>query len=106
PLAALALADLLLDRIRARGSSLLWATHDMGMAGVLADRVLVLDRGRIVEAAPMRALVERPRSAAARRLLGAWLPLDPPAARRQLREPGSVRPDAERWEPPPSEEEG
>ena len=105
PVAGLSLAELLLERVRARGSSLLWATHDMGMAGILSDRVLVLDRGRIVEAAPMRALVERPRSATARRLLGAWLPLDPREARRQLKEPGSVRPDVEMWEPPPSEED-
>ncbi len=105
PVAALGLAELLLDRVRARGSSLLWATHDMGMAGLLSDRVLVLDKGKIVEAAPMRALVEQPRSAAARRLLGAWLPLDPSAARQQLKEPGSVRPDAEMWELPPSEDD-
>ena len=46
PVAALILAELLLERVRARGNSLLWATHDMGMAGLLSDRVMVLDRGR------------------------------------------------------------
>jgi len=95
PEAALNFIHLLKERLQARNRALLWATHDLGVAGLLADRVVVLEGGRIVEAAWMRRFAAAPRSKAAQRLMGAWLPLEPAAARRQLKEPGSVaaRPD-------------
>jgi peptide/nickel transport system ATP-binding protein len=90
PVAAQSLIALVRDRITARGTAVLWATHDLGTIAGLATRVVVLERGGIVEDAPMNRLMITPGSEAARRLLGAWLPLDPVAARRQLARPGSV----------------
>lgn len=90
PVAALELINLFKKRISDRGASVLWVTHDMGVAAALADRVLVLEKGKIVEAAGIRRFVENPRSAAAKKMLGAWLPLDTKRARQQIAEPGSV----------------
>ncbi len=104
PEAALNFIYLLRERLKARNRALLWATHDLGVAALLADRVLVLAGGKIVEAAWMRRFVANPRSKAARRLLGAWLPLDPEAARRQLKEPGTVTARAEAFPEEPKEE--
>ena len=51
----------LLDRLRReRGLAILLITHDLASARYLADRVLVLYRGRIVESGPSDALIERP----------------------------------------------
>jgi ABC-type glutathione transport system ATPase component len=104
PEAALNFIHLLRERLKARNRALLWATHDLGVAALLADRVLVLEGGRIVEAAWMRRLVAAPRSKTARHLIGAWLPLEPEAARRQLKEPGAVAPRAEAFPEQPKEE--
>lgn len=104
PAAALELVELFHRRITERRVSVLWVTHDIGVASAVADRVLVLEKGTIVEQAAMRRLVSNPRSSAARRLLGAWLPLDPERARMQVSKPGSVaaRPDVY----PEEDEEG
>jgi peptide/nickel transport system ATP-binding protein len=90
PAAALELVDLFKKRVIDRGASMLWVTHDIGVAAVMADRVLVLEGGTIVEQAGMRSLVSAPRSAAAKKLLDSWLPLDPKRARQQVAKPGSV----------------
>jgi peptide/nickel transport system ATP-binding protein len=90
PAAALELIDLFKKRVSDRGTSVLWVTHDMGVAAAVADRVVVLDKGKIVEVAGIRRFVENPRSAAAKKMMGAWLPLDTKLARRQIAEPGSV----------------
>lgn len=51
----------LLSRLRReRGLSVLLITHDLAAARSFADRILVLHRGRIVEAGPSRDVVERP----------------------------------------------
>ncbi|MGY6411987.1 MAG: ABC transporter ATP-binding protein [Alkalilacustris sp.] len=47
------------------GAALLLITHDLGLALAQADRVLVMDAGRLVEDAPGTALLATPRSAAA-----------------------------------------
>ncbi|HMB70989.1 MAG TPA: ATP-binding cassette domain-containing protein, partial [bacterium] len=60
----------LLDRLRKeRGLAILLITHDLAAARYLADRILVLFRGRIVEAAPAASLVEAPRHPYTRLLL-------------------------------------
>jgi peptide/nickel transport system ATP-binding protein len=90
PAAALELVDLFKKRVIDRGASVLWVTHDIGVAAAMSDRVLVLEGGKIVEQAGMRRLVSTARSAAAKKLLGAWLPLDPKLARKQVAKPGSI----------------
>lgn len=53
--------QLLLDLKRKMGLSLLFITHDLSLVKAIADRVYVMYLGKIVEAAPARALFSRPR---------------------------------------------
>ncbi|MCJ0873053.1 ABC transporter ATP-binding protein [Streptomyces sp. AP-93] len=54
-----------------RELSLVFITHDLAAAGAFADRIAVLDAGRIVEAGPARQLIELPRQAITKELLSA-----------------------------------
>jgi molybdate transport system ATP-binding protein len=76
PLAALdvdaapAMRALLRRTIRERGQTALLVTHAALDAVVLADRVLVLTGGRIVEQGPTREVISRPRSPFTARIAG------------------------------------
>ncbi|MDM9620444.1 ABC transporter ATP-binding protein [Rhizobium sp. AC44/96] len=60
----------LLRRLRDRlGTSFLFISHDLGVVGELCDRVIVLEKGRIVEAGPTRRIFERAEHEYTRRLL-------------------------------------
>ncbi|MGW2094924.1 dipeptide ABC transporter ATP-binding protein [Promicromonospora sukumoe] len=62
----------LLRRLRdERGTAVLLITHDMGVVADLADDVVVMRHGRIVEAAPVRDLFTAPREEYTRTLLAA-----------------------------------
>ncbi len=66
----------LLDRLKAsRGLGILLVTHDMGVVARLADRVAVMEAGRIVETGPVMDLFHRPSHPATRRLVHAHLSL-------------------------------
>ncbi|WP_447894433.1 ATP-binding cassette domain-containing protein [Vreelandella sp. GE22] len=68
----------LLARLRERfGLGLLLVTHDMGVVARLADRVLVMDQGRIIESATVAAIFSHPSHAVTRRLVEAHLSLYP-----------------------------
>jgi ABC-type dipeptide/oligopeptide/nickel transport system ATPase component len=54
-----------------RGISLLLITHDLASARFLADRILVLSGGRIVEAGPTAQIVDAPQHPYTRQLLAA-----------------------------------
>jgi len=56
---------------RESSTALLWITHDLAVVAGLADRVAVMYAGRIVESAPTRALIERPRHPYTAGLIGA-----------------------------------
>ena len=56
--------------IRDGKQTALLVTHDALDALVLADRVVVLDRGRIAEQGPVRDVLARPRSAFSARIAG------------------------------------
>lgn len=61
----------LLARVRDEfGVTVLLVTHEMDAVRSLADRVAVLEGGRIVEEGPAREVLRQPRSRAAQRLLG------------------------------------
>jgi oligopeptide/dipeptide ABC transporter ATP-binding protein len=52
----------LVERLQAQlGMAILWITHDLALVAGLADRVVVIYAGSIVEEAPVRALYARPR---------------------------------------------
>jgi len=46
---------------RERGTSLIWITHDLGVAAELADRIAVMYAGRIVEEGPADEVLDRPK---------------------------------------------
>ena len=53
--------DLMRDLQRETGTSILFITHDLGVVAEVADRVLVMYGGRVVEAADVVELFEQPR---------------------------------------------
>ncbi|QQM29929.1 ABC transporter ATP-binding protein [Martelella lutilitoris] len=62
----------LLLRMRAdHGVSILLITHDIGVIDEICDRVAVMHAGRVVEAGPLRKVLDNPREAYTRRLLSA-----------------------------------
>ena len=79
----------LLGRIReSTGTSVLLITHNMGVVAQVADRVLVLKSGNVVEEGSTEDLFARPRHAYTRTLLDSVLNLPEPGTevRRSLRE--------------------
>jgi peptide/nickel transport system ATP-binding protein len=61
--------DLLADLQREEGLALLFVTHDLALVRTIADRVIVMRHGRIVERGPAEAVLERPADAYTRQLL-------------------------------------
>ncbi len=66
-----AVLSLLRDLRERLGLSMLFITHDLGVVANLADRVLVLQGGRICEAGATRAVLDNPESDYAQRLMSA-----------------------------------
>jgi peptide/nickel transport system ATP-binding protein len=62
---------LLADIRRTLGLSILFITHDLRVAATVADRIAVMQHGRIVEQGPAAAILDRPTSDSARTLLAA-----------------------------------
>jgi tungstate transport system ATP-binding protein len=60
--------------LKSEGVTLVMTTHDLGQARRLGDRVLFLDRGRLVEDAPAAAFFTRPAAPEARAFLAGDLP--------------------------------
>jgi oligopeptide/dipeptide ABC transporter ATP-binding protein len=71
-------------------------THDMGVAAQLADRVVVMYSGSVVEIAPATAFFARPGHPYSLGLVQAVPRVDAPRARRLPAIPGSVPEAAER----------
>jgi tungstate transport system ATP-binding protein len=72
---ATAAIEALIARVAAEGATVLIATHDGGQARRLADRILFLAAGRVVEDAPAAQLLEAPRSPQAQAYLAGRLVL-------------------------------
>ncbi|AIY19438.2 Dipeptide transport ATP-binding protein DppD [Pimelobacter simplex] len=70
----------LLDRIRERtGTAIVLITHNMGVVAEIADRVVVLQAGKVVEEGETRALFAHPREPYTKTLLASVLRLPEPA---------------------------
>ncbi len=63
------------------GMAMLWITHDFGVVRQLADRVVVLQHGNVVESGTTKAVLNQPKAAYTKQLLSATLSLNakPPA---------------------------
>ncbi|WP_439573749.1 ATP-binding cassette domain-containing protein [Phreatobacter sp.] len=64
----------MLAALRAEGVTLVMASHDLGQARRLADRVLFIDRGKLVEDRPAQAFFAEPESQEARAFIAGDLP--------------------------------
>ena len=75
----------LLQKLRRElGLTLLLITHDLGVVESLADRVVVMYLGRLMEIAPRRELFRNPRHPYTQALLSAIPVADPDARRRRV----------------------
>jgi oligopeptide/dipeptide ABC transporter ATP-binding protein len=90
--------DLMLDLVDREGVGLLIVTHDMGVAGSIADRLAVMYAGRIVETGPAAAVVGRPAHPYSAALAAAALP--PGAASTRSDQPFPALPPAAGPVPP------
>jgi peptide/nickel transport system ATP-binding protein len=68
---------LIKDMQRRRGTGVLFITHDFGVVAEIADRVVVMQNGRVVEQGVAEEVLKRPRHAYTRMLIGAVPSLDP-----------------------------
>ncbi|MQX36341.1 ABC transporter ATP-binding protein [Roseospira navarrensis] len=63
--------ELMRDLRRDHGTAVILITHDMGVVAEMADRVVIMNQGRLVEDGPVLDVFERPRAAYTRTLLAA-----------------------------------
>ena len=77
--------DLLAELRRSHGMAYLFISHDLGVVRGVTDRVLVMDKGRIVEEGPTLQVMDAPQHPTTQRLMAAmpevppdWAPEAPP----------------------------
>ena len=63
-----------MESLAAEGMTMIVVTHEMGFARRVADRVIFMDQGQIIETAPPGDFFERPQSARLRSFLSRLLP--------------------------------
>jgi peptide/nickel transport system ATP-binding protein len=66
-----AVMDLIVELTRARRMSTILITHDLGLAAAYCDRVVVMEKGRVVETAAAKAIFTAPAHPYTRRLMRA-----------------------------------
>ncbi len=89
----------LLDGLKARnGMSMLFITHDLGIVRRIADRVCVMNKGRIVEAGPTERIFADPQHEYTRHLLAAEPKGQPPKSDPSVR-PVMTGEDMKVWFP-------
>ena len=67
------------DIQRRRGTGVLFITHDFGVVAEIADRVVVMQHGQVVESGPADQVLHAPQHAYTQALIAAVPPLAPPA---------------------------
>ncbi len=72
--------DLLAELKEETGAAMLFITHDLGTLRLMADRVMVMYLGRVVEQAPAATLYAAPAHPYTQALMSAHLPADPAVA--------------------------
>ena len=72
---SMAAIEAIVARSRERGTKIILVTHDVGQARRLADDVIFLNRGRLIEHSPADRFFERPESTQARDYLAGRLVL-------------------------------
>ncbi|MDW8326474.1 MAG: ABC transporter ATP-binding protein, partial [Anaerolineales bacterium] len=83
------IVDLVLRLQKELGMAVIWITHDLGIVAGMADRVVVMYAGRVVETAPLDELYERPQHPYTIGLLGALPRLDERKTTRLANIPGA-----------------
>ncbi len=68
---------------REQGCAVLFITHDMGVVAEIADQVVVMHQGQVVEQGTRDAVLLRPQAAYTRMLLAAVPSMTPPASRQR-----------------------
>jgi oligopeptide/dipeptide ABC transporter ATP-binding protein len=71
--------DLLAELKQETGAAMLFITHDLGTLRLMADRVMVMYLGRVVEEAAAAEVFDRPAHPYTQALMSAHLPADPTA---------------------------
>jgi peptide/nickel transport system ATP-binding protein len=66
-----AVMDLIVELTRRRGMSTILITHDLGLAAAYCDRVVVMEKGRVVETAKSADIFARPEHAYTKKLMRA-----------------------------------
>jgi len=88
----------MLDLRERRGIGILFITHDLSLAWLIADRIAVMYLGRVMEIGPADTLIRDPRHPYTRALLSV-MPSPDPAHRRQRQILHGETPDASRVPP-------
>jgi len=89
----------LLEAIKARGNGLLIISHDLNLVSRIADEVIVLNHGDVVEHGPAKDVLCKPRHAYTRSLLDAVPGMHPRGTR--LSRPQDLPPLRRTWGGPP-----
>jgi peptide/nickel transport system ATP-binding protein len=73
--------DLIREIQRRRGMAILFITHDFGVVAEIADRIVVMQAGELVEEGPVQRVLNEPQACYTRALIAAVPPLLPRPAR-------------------------
>ena len=78
------------------GVSIIYITHDLATAYYISDRIIVMQKGKVVEGGDARSVLDNPQHPYTQRLKASVLSVDPPAATsaRRVHAGAASRPDA------------
>jgi len=82
--------ELLFSMQAETGAAVLFITHDLGVVAEIADRVVVMQAGRVVEEGDVRQIFKQPRQPYTQALLAAVPDVDAPRDRRRRLAPRSA----------------